>query len=415
MEQQFDELSLKITSELAKEVKKNEGIYFTPKTIINKMMNTFINYVDTNELNIERILEPSCGSCEFVKVLDNLFEDTIIDCYETNSIIYNKIVNLHFSSNKVNIFNEDFLKKEVNENTKYDLIVGNPPYFVIKRTHVPKEYDKYVCGRPNIFTLFIIHSLQQLKQKGILMFVIPKSFLNSYYYSEVRNYIKQTCKIICIQDYESNNDFIDTEQATFGLILQKLETEYETVLDCEPCPYSLRINGDFIFSPEAEKLSTYFEGATTLKDLGIEVKTGTIVWNEKKDLLTNSKDATLLLYNTNVTKDNKLELTEFKNASKFQRINSEGNVEPMIVVNRGNGNSKYVFKYALVDLKEPYLVENHLNMVYTKLALSNKDKMELYEKVIKSFKDERTHEFIKLYFGNGGMSKTELESVLPIY
>lgn len=411
----FSSLSIEITNKLTKESKKNEGIYFTPKTIINQMINTFINYVDANGVNIERVLEPSCGSCEFVRVLDDLFEDIVIDCYETNPVIYENIVNLEFVSNKVNIYNQDFLKVDTSSCEKYDLIVGNPPYFVIKRTLVPQDYDKYICGRPNIFTLFIIHSLQLLRTGGMLMFVVPKSFLNSYYYSEVRNYIKQTCKIICLQDYESNNDFIDTEQATFGLILQKLETEFESVLDCEPCYYSLRINGDFIFTPDAEKLSTYLEGTTTLKELGIEVKTGTIVWNEKKDLLTNSKDATLLLYNTNVTKDNKLELTEFKNTSKFQRINAEGHLEPMIVVNRGNGNSKYVFKYALVDLKEPYLVENHLNMVYTKMSLSAKDKMDLYEKVLHSFKDERTLEFIQLYFGNGGMSKTELESVLPIY
>jgi Eco57I restriction-modification methylase len=415
MTTQFSDLSIDITNKLAKETKKNEGIYFTPKTIINRIMNTFVNYVDTNGVNIERILEPSCGSCEFVRALDDLFEDVVIDCYETNPIIYDNIKDLSFVSNQVNVYNQDFLKVDASGAACYDLIIGNPPYFVIKRTLVPQEYDKYVCGRPNIFTLFIIHSLQLLRAGGILMFVVPKSFLNSYYYSEVRNYIKQTCKIIELQDYESNNDFIDTEQATFGLILQKLDNELESVLDCEPCPYSLRINGDFIFTPDAEMLSTYFEGATTLKELGIEVKTGTIVWNEKKDLLTDSEDATLLLYNTNVTKDNKLVLTEFKNASKFQRINAEGQVEPMIVVNRGNGNSKYVFKYTLVDLKEPYLVENHLNMVYTQLALSPADKIKLYEKVIESFKDPRTTEFIQLYFGNGGMSKTELESVLPIY
>ena len=39
----------------------------------------------------------------------------------------------------------------------------------------------------------------------------------------------------------------------------------------------------------------------------------------------------------------------------------------------------------------------------------------MYEKVIKSLKDERTQEFIKLYFGNNAINTTELNYILPIY
>ena len=42
--------------------------------------------------------------------------------------------------------------------TKYDLIIGNPPYVVIKKKDTPKQFQKYFDGRPNLFILFIIHS-----------------------------------------------------------------------------------------------------------------------------------------------------------------------------------------------------------------------------------------------------------------
>ena len=56
----FSYLSIKITKELSKEVKKNEGIYFTPPDTIEKIINLikplFIDYKSIN------ILENSCGS-----------------------------------------------------------------------------------------------------------------------------------------------------------------------------------------------------------------------------------------------------------------------------------------------------------------------------------------------------------------
>jgi type I restriction-modification system DNA methylase subunit len=60
----FSDLSIKITKELSKEVKKNEGIYFTPnetiELIINLIKPLFIDYKSIN------ILENSCGSGEFI-------------------------------------------------------------------------------------------------------------------------------------------------------------------------------------------------------------------------------------------------------------------------------------------------------------------------------------------------------------
>jgi hypothetical protein len=39
----------------------------------------------------------------------------------------------------------------------------------------------------------------------------------------------------------------------------------------------------------------------------------------------------------------------------------------------------------------------------------------MFEKVINSFNDKRTLEFLILFSGNAGLSKTELENYVPIY
>jgi type I restriction-modification system DNA methylase subunit len=422
---QFNPLSLLLTNKLSKEIKKSQGIFFTPKSITNQLVSTALSFIK-NQNNLS-ILEPACGTCEIVQHLDGILDNANFTCYELNQDIFQSISKLQFK-NKTILANCDFIKN--NHDNLYDLIIGNPPYFVCKKESIPKQYLKHISGRPNMFGLFILHSLSKLKKEGILAFIVPKSFFNSIYYASIRNYIRETCKILNIKDYKNNNDFLDTEQSTFGLVLQKLkdlndnnddeenDLDLEQVLELNDCDYSLRIpqGGNFVFTPDAVRLKTYLANSTTIQKLGLSVKTGTIVWNEKKELLNNDKTNTILLYNTNVTNDNKILITSFKNVDKGQYINLEGSTDPIIVVNRGNGNAGYNFKYALIeDLKQPYLVENHLNIIYSEIGREKKELIKIYKKIIKSFENEKTKEFIQLFFGNNGLSKTELETILPIY
>lgn len=420
--EQFNQLSLQLTKNISKEVKKAQGIFFTPKSISKQLVSIALSFIK-NKNNLS-ILEPSCGTCEIVQVIDELLDNVSFTCYELNSEIYQSISNLQFN-NKIVLIKSDFINETNDE--LYDLVIGNPPYYVCKREIIPKQYKKHISGRPNMFGLFILHSLSKLKKNGILAFIVPKSFFNSIYYASIRNFIRETCIILNIKDYKNNNDFLDTEQSTFGLVLKKLkdindnsnnEKKDEKFLELNECDYSLRIpeGGNFIFTPDAIRLKTYLENTTTIKKLGLAVKTGTIVWNEKKELLNNDKANTILLYNTNITNDNKIVITSFKNLDKGQYINLTGSKDPIIVVNRGNGNTGYNFKYALIDdYTQSYLVENHLNIIYSENKMEKTQLINLYKKIIKSFEHEKTKDFIQLFFGNNGMSKTELETILPIY
>lgn len=404
---QFSDLTLQVTKSLTKTEKKEFGIFITPQSIIYRLNNSVLDYLGENKSSIKRILEPSCGTCEIVNFCDNCYSNITIDAIEYNDKIYDNIKELTFK-NTVILTKANFLKfKPVNN---YDLIIGNPPYFVCKKSDVPKEYEEYVHGRPNIFGLFIIHSLHMLNPGGILAFIIPKSFLNSLYYSQIRNYIKNTCTILKIDDYSNLNNFIDTEQSTFGLIIQKNITQ----IDASECKYSMIFNGNFIFTDNSEQLKEIFEGSTTLKNIGLKVRTGQIVWNEHKDELTDDDEETVLIYNSNISSDNKFVIKEFKNDEKKQYINMDGRIDPVLVVNRGNGNSAYKLNYALIE-KGPFLIENHLNEIYSSKKMEKNKLLEVYSKIINSFKNPKTKKFIELFLGNNGLSKTELETIFPIY
>ena len=427
---QYSKLTIDITNTLDKVEKQQYGIFITPKVIIEKTFDSILEYTIENNIKISNVLEPACGTCEIVNYCNEKLNNITIDAIEFNNKIFEAIETLPLSQN-IQLINQDFI--QFNTTKKYDLIVTNPPYFVCDKEYlIQPEYTAYIQGRANIFGLFILHSLSLITPGGILAFIVPKSFLNSIYYSKIRNYIKKTCTIIEIIDFEKDNKFIDTDQATFGLILQRLKKDNKVLFDCD---YSIEINGDFMFSSDTLILKNIFESSTTLQKLGLQVKTGTVVWNQHKDELTDDPNETILIYNTNLTKNHTFELRDFVSITNKRRENSksktkktneckpeekrqyimmEGKTEPVLVVNRGNGNSKYKLNYALIDFG-PYLVENHLNVISSIDPMKKKDLIVLYNKVMNSFKNEKTQIFINMFLGNNGLSKTELETIFPIY
>lgn len=404
---QFSELTLKVTKELSKQEKKDYGIFISPNSIISKLYSSILDYLNDDTSSVKKILEPSCGTCEIIKYCDDRLNHVEIDGIEFNDKLYKSIKDLQFKNN-VKIYNSDFIKYEPDQ--LYDLIIGNPPYFVCKKSDIPKKYEEYIHGRPNIFGLFILHSLSLLKPGGIMALIIPNSFLNSLYYSKIRNYIKETCSIIKIDDYSSLNDFMDTEQSTFGLIIQKNSVFVEPTV----CNYSMLFNDNFIFTSNAANLKEIFDGSTTIKKMGLAVRTGQIVWNEVKEELTDDDNDTILIHNSNISKDNKFEIKHFKNDEKKQYINRYGRMDSVLVVNRGNGNSTYKLNYAIIKTG-PFLIENHLNEIYSPKKINNNELLKIYEKIIKSFENPKTKKFIDIFLGNNSLSKTELETIFPIY
>jgi len=400
--EQYSPLTLDITASLTKVEKKADGIFITPRVIIKKLFDEIALFIDKTPAPY-KILEPSCGTCEIVHYCDEHFSTPEIHAIEKNKKLFAGISGLQFK-HPVKICNQDFLDYE--PGALYHLIVTNPPYYVCKKDDIPNKYHPYIHGRPNIFALFIIHSISMICPGGLLAFIVPRSFLNSIYYYKVRNYIKDTCDILKIIDFSKDNKFIDTEQCTFGIILKK-KIDASGPTDCE---FSMKISDHFIFTHDSQQLRTIFEGATTIAKMGLKVRTGSVVWNEHKSILTSTNTSTKLIYNSNITKQNTIEMKQFKNTEKFQYINMDGRHQPILVVNRGNGNSKYKLSYAFIE-SGPYLIENHLNEIYDSSGTNST----LYEKIINSFKNPKTQLFIDMYLGNNGLSKTELETIFPIY
>jgi len=400
----YSDLSKKLTKKIDINEKKKNGIYFTPATIIKKNIDALNSYFS----KIKTVLEPSCGSCEFLNYIDANVSNIEMTGIENNEIIYEEIKKISFK-NSTKIINSDFL--EWSPTQKYDLIIGNPPYFVMKKDDVSTEYYDYFEGRPNIFTLFIVKSLHMLIPEGILSFILPKSFTNCLYYDKLRKYITDKYSILELIDC-SDDSFIETKQETILFIVQnavKPDTK-------ENAKYMIHI-GDYTILNTPEnivKMRELYKDSTTLNKLNFNVSVGNVVWNQCKAILTNDTKKTRLIYSSDIV-DSNLIVKEYTNKDKKNYIDKPGSNDVVLVINRGYGVGNYQFHYCIIDVDYPYLVENHLICVKYSAQKTKPELLELYNKVIQSLKHEKTNEFINLYFGNNAMNTTELNYILPIY
>ena len=395
----YSKLSKIITKKINKSTKKKHGIYFTPLETILLNINILKKYITIWD-NIN-ILEPSCGTCQYIIELNKLGSN--ITGIEYVKDIYDSIKNIE--TNNIKIINDSFISYKTN---KYDLIIGNPPYYVMKKGDVNSDYYKYFNGRPNIFILFIIKSLKSLNKNGILSFILPKNFINCLYYEKTRKYINSNFQILEI--IELNDNYLETKQETILFIVKKIDNQINNK------QYILNINDNIIFNfPEnIIKINKLFDKSISLKKMGFKVSVGTVVWNQKKDILTDDSCQTRLIYNSDIC-NKKLIMKKYKSVSKKNFIKLEGNNEPLLVINRGYGKGNYTFEYCLININKPYLIENHLICIKPIKKMKNNELIQIYKKIINSLNNKKTLEFIRLYFGNNAINTTELNYILPFY
>lgn len=159
---------------------KNLGQYFTPPYIADFM-------IELSEVSKSaKILEPACGQGVFLKLLKEKGYKNIVG-YEIDKTLK--------PITDAKIIFKSFVSKKIDE--KYDLVIGNPPY--IRRKNLDQElkneldknklWRRYFNSLCDYHCIFVLKSVELLKDGGELIFITPEYWINTKHAEILRDYL----------------------------------------------------------------------------------------------------------------------------------------------------------------------------------------------------------------------------------
>jgi len=183
------------------------GQFMTPpRDVDNAFRDIKINVND-------KVLEPSYGTGNF---LDGIIKRGYknITGVEFDTQLYNEFKN-KYEKLGVKCINGDYLMTDFTN--QMDLIIGNPPYFIYGGKGHPKlpeeikkKYKSVIKGSTDIYGLFCVKAVMDLKPNGVCCFYIPATILNTSGFKLMREYLHKNVNIERCEMVK-NKDFKETK------------------------------------------------------------------------------------------------------------------------------------------------------------------------------------------------------------
>lgn len=186
--------------------RKAKGAYYTPTSIVKRLVTSLFYDVDCSR---KTIIDPCCGTGNFILQLPSLIaaENVYASDIDLMSVL---IARVNYAL-KFNLYDKNLIYSHVSlcdylENgsgRKYDYIIGNPPWgcdFTSEQKTKLKE--KYVSAKgTNIesYDVVVEQALSELNMDGILAFVLPEAFLNVKTHTPIRKYLMKENSISYIE------------------------------------------------------------------------------------------------------------------------------------------------------------------------------------------------------------------------
>lgn len=230
---------------IPEEHRKKYSQFFTPIHIANLMCQWVCR---EGELEI---LDPALGLGIFAEEAFKLNNSITFVSFEKDDIVFSYASTY---KNKIIRKGKDYLLEDWEH--KYDGILCNPPYFKF-HNYENKKYLKYISenvkvklsGYSNIYVLFLIKSLCQLKKQGRMAYIIPSEFMNANYGVAIKEYLLKSKMLRHVFVFNSEFSVFDNAITTTAILFfandeNSDEISFSTISDSS----ELRKIEDFIMS-----------------------------------------------------------------------------------------------------------------------------------------------------------------------
>jgi adenine-specific DNA-methyltransferase len=331
---------------------------------------------------------------------------------------------------------------------QFDFVTGNPPYHKISPLSpaLRQAFVESLYGHPNAYGLFLHAGIEMLADGGHLSFIVPRSMLSGLYFQNLRRFIEKRAAIReIIHIARRRNVFENVLQGTMILTLARLPAPEQSVsVQCvreladltslsaasaavSQVRITQRLNGLTVWFVD-DSAQTYDiidriianHPLLSSLEVGCTARTGQIVWNRVKALLTTQEDPTSrpLVWATDVSRFdfrfNAAGSTRpcyLKLAPTTQSLVVRG---PSLLIQRVTADEQPHRLVACVpeafcaQYPEGYFVENHLNLIQTPL----RSQIDLFY-LLGLVNSQIAEFFFRVMNGNTQVSATEL-NLLPV-
>lgn len=322
-----------------KSERKKFGQFFTTAKTAEYMASLFNIDYTKSELSI---LDAGAGTGILsAALLDKIANDGYIGkikltCYETDPAVLPILKkNIQLAQERYSIEYEIFTENYITsqffgegsllncDSNKFDYIIGNPPYLKVSKDAPEALSMPQVChGAPNLYFLFWAMGIYNLRPKGELVYIIPRSWTSGAYFKKFRSYLFDNCVISDIHLFESRDKVFGGDavlQETMVVKVVKTTTqphninittsstsEFSDIREFK-APYNVVIpKNQFVYLITSAEDSAVLERVNrlpnTLPDIKMKMQTGIVVDFRTREVLRDSmeEDAYPLLYSQHI-------------------------------------------------------------------------------------------------------------------
>jgi adenine-specific DNA-methyltransferase len=416
------------TALLPEVTRKTLGAYYTPPPLVERLLNV----IDEAgfDWSAGRVIDPACGGAAFLaflapklagrsrsllpmqKLADverRLLGIELDEFAAWMSMVLLDICLLDLAIAagrrlKPLVRIENALDVKRTEIGGFDLIIGNPPYGRTSlKTQQRKQFQRSLFGHANLYGVFTELAVQLANETALIAYVTPASFLGGQYFKNLRRLLSEKAPLRQLDFVRDRNGVFDgVLQETTLAIFDRSRVENVTVKLSsiktgeagEPVTVHrigrVRLQSDdggVWLLPRTANQCGLIERVTTMEhrlaSYGFAVSTGQFVWNRHKKQLRShfGDDCYPVIWAEAVSTDGTFRFqAEKRTHLPYVRVAARQafllNQEPCILVQRTTAKEQKrrlicaVIPNSFVLEYPGFVVENHLNMIYSTDAKS---------------------------------------------